>query len=160
GHRATCTTAPTSSIDQAIGYRLLEVMQPANLELAIQVLDKLVNEEDEAGKGWKLLLERTRYEVDRAERQYQQVEPENRLVARSLEAKWNEKLLELSRAEEEYAQYRSRLNWRPTEQDKVEILNLTNTLPRIWNATTTTAKDRKRILRLLIEDVTIFAEAR
>jgi hypothetical protein len=66
----------------------------------------------------------------------------------------------LSRVEEEYTEFRSRLGWKPTEQDKGEILELATTLPRIWNATTTTAKDRKRILRLLIEDVTIFAETR
>lgn len=160
GKRATCTTVPTPSIDQTIGNRLLEVMKPANLELALQVLNKLMKEEHHADKGWGHLLERTKYEVDRAERQYHQVEPENRLVARSLEAKWNEKLMELSRVEEEYAQYRSKLSWQPTEQDKAEILNLANTLPRIWGATTTTAKDRKRIIRLLIEDVTVFAEAR
>lgn len=160
GHRATCTTVPTPRIDQAISNRLLEVMQPAQLELALQVMDKLVNKEEDSDKGWKLLLERTQYEADRAERQYQQVEPENRLVARSLEAKWNEKLVELTRVQEEYTQYRSRLSWRPTEQDRAEILELAHTLPRIWRASTTTSKDRKRIIRLLIEDVTIFAEAR
>jgi hypothetical protein len=160
GRRATCTTVPTPSIDRAIGDRLLAIMQPTQLELALQVMDKLVDKEDDADKGWKLLLERTKYEVDRAERQYQQVEPENRLVARSLEAKWNEKLAEMARTEQEYAQYRSRLSWRPTEQDRAEILNLAHTLPRVWGSATTTCKDRKRILRLLIEDVTVFAEAR
>jgi DNA invertase Pin-like site-specific DNA recombinase len=160
GHRATCTTVPTPSMDQAIANRLLHVMQPAKLELALQVMDRLVNEEDNADKGWKLLVERTKYEADRAERQYQQVEPENRLVARSLEAKWNEKLTELARVEEEYTQYRSRLSWRPTEQDKAEIMDLANTLPRVWSATSTSMKDRKRILRLLVEDITVFAEAR
>jgi DNA invertase Pin-like site-specific DNA recombinase len=160
GRRATCTTVPTPSMDRAIGDRLLAIMQPTQLELALQVMDKLVNKEDDADKGWKLLLERTQYEADRAERQYQQVEPENRLVARSLEAKWNEKLAEMARTEQEYAQYRSRLSWRPTEQDRAEILDLAFTLPRVWGSATTTYKDRKRILRLLIEDVTVFAEAR
>lgn len=160
GQRATCTTVPTPGIDQAISNRLLEVVQPAKLELALQVMDKLVHAEADADKGWKLLVERAKYEVDRAERQYQQVEPENRLVARSLEAKWNEKLTELSRIEEEYAQYRCRQSWTPTEQDKADILDLANTLPRVWTAETTAMKDRKRILRLLIEDITIFAEAR
>lgn len=159
GHRATCTTVPTPGMDQAIANRLLEVMHPAKLELALQVIDRLVNEEDDADKGWKLLIERAKYEADRAERQYQQVEPENRLVARSLEAKWNEKLKELARAEEDYAQYRSRLSWRPTEQDRADILDLANTMPRVWNAASTSMKNRKRILRLLVEDITIFAEA-
>ena len=160
GLQATCTIVPAHIIDRTIVTRLMEVIQPAELELAIQVMDRLLKEDDDADKGWKLSLERAKYEVERAERQYQLVEPENRLVARSLEAKWNEKLAEAARIEEGYAQYRSRQSWRPTEKDKVEILNLAKELPRIWNAETTTAKDRKRILRMLIEDVTVFAEAR
>jgi DNA invertase Pin-like site-specific DNA recombinase len=160
GNRATCTTAPAAIIDKSITVRLMQVMQPAELDLAIQVMDRLLKGEDAADKGWKLTLERAKYEADRAERQYQQVEPENRLVARSLEVRWNEKLTELVRVQEEYTQYHSQQSWRPTEQDKAQILALAKELPRIWNATTTTAKDRKRILRMLIEDVTVFAESR
>lgn len=160
GNKATCTTVPAMIIDQAITNRLMQVIQPAELDLAIEVMDKLLKGEDDANKGWKLQLERAKYEAERAERQYQQVEPENRLVARSLESRWNEKLTELARIQEEYAQYQSRQSWRPTEQDKAEILALAKELPRIWSADTTKAKDRKRILRMLIEDVTVFAEAR
>lgn len=160
GSRATCTTVPSPKIDRAVTGRLMQVMQPANLDLALEVMDRLLQEEDEADKGWKFALERARYEVERAERQYQQVEPENRLVARSLETLWDKKLAELARLEDEYVQYRSRQSWRPTEQDKAEILALAKELPRIWDAATTTAKERKRIIRMLIEDVTIFAEPR
>lgn len=160
GTRATCTTVPAPVIDQAIAARLIQVMQPAELELAIEIMDKLLKEENEADKGWKLTLERAKYEAERAERQYQQVEPENRLVVRTLEVRWNEKLTELEKLQVEYEQYRLRQSWRPTQQDKIEILALAKELPRIWGATTTTAKERKRILRMLIEDITIFAEAR
>ena len=160
GHRATCTTVPAEKIDQAVTDRVLQAMQPAELELALQVMDKLLHEEDEADKGWKLSLERTLYEANRAERQYQQVEPENRLVARSLEARWNEKLSELAQLQQQYEEYVARRSWSPTEQDKMEILGLAQELPRIWSESSTTSKDRKRILRLLIEDVTIFAEPR
>lgn len=160
GQRATCTTVPAPPIDQAIANRLLQAMQPTELELALQVMDKLLTEEDSADRGWKLSLERTKYDTERAERQYQQVEPENRLVARNLEARWNEKLTEFAQLQEQYTQYQIRRSWRPTEQDKMEILGLAKELPRIWGAASTTSKDRKRILRLLIEDVTIFAEPR
>jgi hypothetical protein len=160
GTRATCTTVPATVIDQAITNRLMQVIQPVELDLSIQVMDRLLKGESDANKGWKLSLERAKYEVDRAERQYQQVEPENRLVARTLEARWNEKLAELTRIQDEYEQHKSQQNWIPTEQDKAQILALAKELPRIWSATTTTAKDRKRILRMLIEDVTIFAEPR
>jgi len=160
GTRATCTTVPAMVIDEAITNRLMQVIQPVELDLSIQVMDRLLKGEDDVNKGWQLSLERAKYEANRAERQYQQVEPENRLVARNLEARWNEKLAELARIQHEYEQHRSQQNWIPTEQDKAQILALAKELPRIWNATTTTAKDRKRILRMLIEDVTIFAEPR
>lgn len=158
--KATCTMVPAPVIDKAVTSRLMQVMQPAELELAIQVMDKLLKEVDDADKGWKLSLERAKYEAERAERQYQLVEPENRLVVRSLELRWNEKLEELSRIEDEYEKYRVRQSWRPTKQDKSRILSLAEELPRIWNAQTTTAKEKKQILRVLIEDVTVFAQAR
>lgn len=160
GNRATCTIVPAPALDKAISNRFMQVIQPAELELSIQIMEKLLNEDDNFDKGWKLSLERARYEMERAERQYQQVEPENRLVARNLENQWNVKLLALEQLQKEYALYKSHQSWRPTELDKVQILDLAKELPRIWHAETTTAKDRKRILRILIEDITVFAEAR
>ncbi len=160
GQEATCTTVPAPPLDKAVSMRLMEVMQPAELELAIEVMDKLLKEEDDTDKGWKLAIERAKYEAERAQRQYQLVEPENRLVARSLESRWNEKLAELSRIEKEYKEFRLKESWRPTEKDKSMILALAKDLPRIWDAPTTTAKEKKRILRLVIEDVTVFAKAR
>lgn len=160
GQKATCTTVPAPSMDKAVSTRLMEVMQPAELELAIEVMDKLLKEEDDTDKGWKLAIERAQYEAERAQRQYQLVEPENRLVARSLESRWNEKLAELAKTQKEYKEYRLKQSWRPTEQDKATILALAKDLPRIWDAPTTTAKEKKRILRVVIEDVTVFAKAR
>ena len=159
GQKATCSSVPSPVVDQAIANRLMQIIQPAELELAIEVMDKLLKEEDGANKGWKLSLDRVKYEVDRAERQYQQVEPENRLVARSLEVRWNEKLQELTRIENEYKKHCSRQSWKPTEDDKKMILALAKELPCIWSAKTTTSKEKKRILRVMIEDVTVFADA-
>lgn len=159
GIKATCTSVPATVVDKAVTNRLLQVMQPAEIELAIEAMDKLLQGEDNVDRGWSLSLERAAYEAERAERQYQQVEPENRLVARTLEARWNQKLAELARIQEEYNQYRSKQGWRPTEQDRVQILALAKDFPCVWNSETTTAKDRKRILRTLIDDVTVFAEA-
>ena len=158
--KSVCTTVPALRIDAAVSQRLLQVIQPANLELAIQVMEKLMKQETDAQKSWVKAIERAQYEADRAERQYQQVEPENRLVVRSLESRWNEKLTALTQLEEDYKQYKVNRSWQPSENEKAEILALTEELPRIWDSHTTTAKDRKRILRTLIEDVTIFAEAR
>jgi len=96
GHTAMCTSVRAKEVDDAIVQRLLNAVKPANLELAVQVMDKLLERDDTADKSWKLALERAEYETERAERQYSQVEPENRLVARSLETRWNSECAEVS----------------------------------------------------------------
>jgi len=160
GNTAYCNSVRAKEVDDAVVKRLLEAMQPSNIELAIQVMDKLLERDDSADKGWKLALENAEYEAARAEYQYQLVEPENRLVARSLETRWNEKLSALEKLRSEYEEHKVKRAWIPTANDKDEILALVNNLPSIWNNPNTTAKDRKRILRTLVEDVTIFAQPR
>ncbi len=157
--KATCTEIPAGPIDQAVSKRLLQIVKPAELELSLQVMEKFIIEEDISDKAWNLSIERAKYEAERAERQYQNVEPENRLVARSLENNWNEKLLNLAKLQEDYKKYLTQKSWRPTEQDRADILSLAKELPRIWNSQTTTHKERKRILRTLIDDITVFADA-
>jgi hypothetical protein len=93
-------------------------------------------------------------------RQYDLAEPEHRLVARSLESRWNEKLTALNSLREEHERYRASCSWRPTVKDRDDILGLAGDLPRIWKAPTTGMKDRKRMVRLLIEDVTVYCEPR
>jgi DNA invertase Pin-like site-specific DNA recombinase len=158
GGRANCSSLRCEPVDRAIESRIMEAMQPAQLDLALLALDKVLDREDEVETSWKLSLERAQYEVDRAQRQFDLAEPENRLVVRSLEARWNEKLTVLNNLREEYDRYRASRSWRPTAKDREDILALAENLPRIWKAPTTEAKDRKRIVRLLIEDVTVNCE--
>ena len=106
-------------------------------------------------RHWQLRLERTHYEADLARRRFIAVEPENRLVARSLEREWNEKLVELAYLQKEY-------EIRPQPQvqlasvaDRQRILALAQDLPAIWRAASTTNADRKQLLRFLIKDVTL-----
>ena len=93
--------------------RIMDVLQPANLELSLLALDNVLNQEDEVEMHWKLSLERAQYEVDRAQRQYDLAEPENRLVVRSLEARWNEKMAALNNLRQDYDRYRVSRAWRP-----------------------------------------------
>lgn len=153
--KSTCSSLRGEPVDRAIEARIMEAMQPAQLDLALLALDKVLDREDEVEMSWKLSLERTKYEADRAQRQYDLAEPENRLVARSLEGRWNEKLVALNNLREEYDRYRANRSWRPSAKDREDILALAEDLPRIWGAPTTEAKDRKRIVRLLLEDVTV-----
>ena len=110
-------------------------------------------EEAALSKQWQLRLERARYEAERARRQYDAVEPENRLVARTLELVWEDKLRAVEQLEHEYENWRQRQQLILTTEDRQQILALAQDLPTIWSAPTTTAADRKQLLRLLIDSV-------
>jgi DNA invertase Pin-like site-specific DNA recombinase len=155
GKACTCSSIRAEPLDQAVAKRIMELLQPAELELALLSIDKLIGEDHTANKSWQLALEQSQFEVERAYRQYDLSEPENRLVVRTLEAKWNEKLLAMGQLKEEYEQYKTKRAWSPTDEDRHMILRLAEDIPRIWNASTTIMKDRKRLVRLLVEDVTV-----
>jgi hypothetical protein len=104
-------------------------------------------------RQWTLKRERARYDAERARRQYDAVEPENRLVARSLERVWEERLRRADQVEHEYNAWRRAQAVVISECDRQEILGLGEDLPRLWNATTTTSADRKQIIRLVIKEV-------
>ena len=86
-------------------------------------------------------------------------EPENRLVVRTLVAAWNEKLQELEQLQEDYASHCSQKPWQPSDVEREEILKLAENIPKIWNVVTSSFKDQKRIIRIIIEDVTVIAES-
>ncbi len=159
GQNVSCSHLRSDPVDQAVMSRMMEMIKPANLELALLSLDKVLHQEDEIEMSWKLALERAQYEADRAQRQYDLAEPENRLVVRNLEAKWNEKLKAFEEVKKEHENHLNRL-WQPSVKERNDILMLANDLPRIWNAPSTSFQDKKRVLRLLIEDVTITCQAR
>lgn len=99
--------------------------------------------------------ERARYEAERARRQYDAVDPDNRLVARSLERQWEEKLREVEAAEQAYQSWRAEQILSLSDADREALLAMGEDLPKIWNAATTTAADRKQILRFLVRDVVL-----
>jgi hypothetical protein len=134
---------------------MLAAFAPPELDLSLAVLKQVEHQSAEVDRQWKLRLERVRYEAQRAERQYNAVEPENRVVARTLETRWNQKLQEVAQVEREYEQARSTRGLELSEKDKRKILALARELPKLWNAPTTTNADKKRILRLLIQEVVL-----
>ena len=104
------------------------------------------------------IRDRAHYEADRAERQFMLADPENRLVVRSLEANWDQKLKDLEKAKQDYAAYRSKKTWVPSEEEEKDILDLARRIPEIWNAPSSTPVEKKRIIRVLIEDITVLSE--
>ena len=158
GNKAICTSIPASVADEAVSDKILSLMKPSEFEIALKLIRNIAETDRSSDRQWKLALERAQYEASRAERQYMLAEPENRLVVRTLEAAWNEKLQELEQLQADYASHCSQKPWQPSDSEREEILKLAENIPKIWNASSSSFKDKKRVIRILIEDVTVMAE--
>jgi len=153
-----CQTFPMRYLDLAVSQIFLEAVQPARLETTLEALAVLERERQTLDRQWQLRLERARYEAHLAQRQYDVVDPDNRLVARELETRWNDALASVSRLEQEYAVVR-RTDLAPLDEaEQQAVRQLAEDLPALWNASTTTATDRKRLLRLVVREVTLTAD--
>jgi excisionase family DNA binding protein len=151
----TCRTVAAACVDQAVAGALLAALTPEQVALALSAAEEVTGRHQRLSRAAELAAERARYEADRAERAFHQVEPENRLVARSLEARWEVKLAALAEAEQALAAAQDAL---PPLPGRAELEKLAADLPALWHADTTSAKDRKRLLRTLIADVTLLPE--
>lgn len=143
-------------VDEAMGALLLEMVTPLSLELALEVHAEISRRIDEAQRLQGQRLERARYEAELARDRFMQVDPRHRLVATNLEAEWNEKLRLLAEAKSDLERQD---NERPqlSQQQRAEVAALANDFPRLWQDPRTPAREKKRLLRLLIEDVTLIA---
>lgn len=138
-------------IEQAVAKRLLAAVAPEQITLALKATDTVTDRRSRASRAAQLRVERARYDAARAERAFHQCDPENRLVARSLESRWEAKLRELQDAETELARQATET----ALPARAEIEALARDLPRLWTAPSTRHRDRKRLLRALIADVTL-----
>ena len=150
-----CLAVRCDLMDKAVADRMLEIIQPAQLELAIKAFDELEQRQQANEKQWRMKIERSSYETQLAQRRYEEVDPANRLVAGTLEKRWNDALSSLEQLKDEYARYQEAETLKATAHQRSEIMALAKDLPRLWRSPTTQPKDKKRILRLLIKDVTI-----
>jgi len=134
---------------------MFKALKPAELQLAVAAVDELEQRDQAAMRQWHRRLEPAEYECALAERRYVQVDPSNRLVAASLERRWNEALTRVDEVKAEAAQFQAHKTRVLTAEQRARILALARDLPRVWRAPSTEAKDRKRMLRLLIADITV-----
>ena len=141
-------------LDRAVGDLLVQTMSPLALEVALSVQDELQARADEADGLRRQQVERARYEVELAQRRYLRVDPDNRLVAGSLEAEWDAKLRALAAAQDDYERQRAKEAVLDDAQ-RQQVLALATDFPRMWADPATPARERKRMARLLIDDVTL-----
>jgi len=150
-----CMSFRCDLLDAAIAEQVLQALQPAELELALAALEELEARDHTLGRQWQMRLERAEYEAALAERRYQEVDPSQRLVAATLERRWNAALLQLEELRKQAAEFQRQQARVATPEQKAKVLALAKDLPQLWHAPTTQAKDRKRMLRLLIKDITV-----
>ncbi|MEV6493380.1 recombinase family protein [Actinoplanes sp. NPDC051633] len=160
GHRDAargqrCRSVAASTIDAAVTRLLLSTLTSEQITLALDAAEQVQQRHTRAHRAAELAVQRAQYEADRAERAFAQVEPENRLVARTLEARWEAKLAALTDAK---AALTAARDCRPPLPDRDSLQRLAAALPRLWDHPATSAKDRKWLLRTVISDVTVLSE--
>ena len=155
GRGVYCLNIGGVQIDHAVTAALLEALKPAAFEATLQATQQLESDHDAALAQWRLAVERTRYEAQRAERRYRAVDPENRLVARGLEAAWEQRLRDLEQAQAELERKSQSRPRTLSPEDYQRIRALGADLNRVWAASTTTDRDKKELLRTLLEEVII-----
>lgn len=155
GRGTYCLNVGGIQIDEAVTHAFLEALEPTGMQGALMAAQQLEADHDAALAQWRLAVERARYETERAERRYRTVEPENRLVARGLEAEWERHLRELEQARSEITRREQQRPRTLTARERSALLALGNDLEAVWFAPTTTPRDQKELLRTLLEEVII-----
>jgi DNA invertase Pin-like site-specific DNA recombinase len=150
-----CQSLSGQRLDALVSTQVLDALQPAALELHLAAAADVAQERQRLHQHWQQQLERAHYETERAERQYQAVEPENRLVARELERRWEEALQEQGRLAEDYERFCRSQPATLSAAEQERIRSLADDIPQLWQADTTTAADRQRLIRFLIEQIQV-----
>lgn len=150
-----CQTIAGPGLDTCVSELALSALEPASLELSLEVAQNLEHQREALESLWAKRLERAQYEAERTERQFQLVEPENRLVARQLESQWEEKLKEKRKLEEEHERFTREQPRVLGREEREAIQELAADIPALWSAATTTSQERKEILRQVIDRVVV-----
>jgi DNA invertase Pin-like site-specific DNA recombinase/transposase len=158
--KSFCQSIGGRRIDQAVTETFLETVAPASLTVHLKAMEKIGQNQDMAIEQLKLQLERAEYEAERASRQFDAIEPENRLVARPLERKWNDALKRVAELKAQVKDREKAFQDRLSKIEENEVMRLAHNLPVIWDAPTTTNKDRKRLLQTAIQEVQLTKEDR
>jgi len=150
-----CQSLVGQVLDDWASAQVLRALEPAALDISLQVAADLEGERQHLHQHWRQRLERARYQVERAARQYQAVEPEHRLVARTLERQWEEALATEAALHADYARFQAEQPPVLTAEESAAIRRLATDIPTLWQAPTTTAADRQAIVRHLVERVVV-----
>lgn len=150
-----CQSLPGHAIESALERLVLDTMTPVSVEIALAVQQEILDRQQETERLRAKQVERAQYEADLARQRYLRCDPNNRLVANTLETDWNTRLRTLEQAQLDYEQQRQQDAQPITDEIRARVMALTTDFPAVWRDPRTSDRDRKRLLRLLIEDVTL-----
>lgn len=150
-----CQSLAGSDLEALVAGEVLQAIEPARLELSVQAIADLQRERQRLDRHWQQRLERARIETDRAARQYHAIEPENRLVARELERRWEQALRDQRELQEQYDRFLVERPRELTAADHERINVLASDIPGLWHDPSTTIQERQRIVRWLVERITV-----
>lgn len=150
-----CARIQADLTDQVVVNRMMEILRPEQIEIALRALNELERRAQSVDHQWRMRLERLEYQAQLAQRRYEEVDPSNRLVASTLERRWNDALQELQKTQDEFQRSRQEQRLELTAEQKQYVQALAQDLPKLWKSPTTSNQDRKRMLRLLIKDITV-----
>jgi DNA invertase Pin-like site-specific DNA recombinase len=150
-----CQSLVGAPLDECVSRLVLQALEPAALEISLRVSEDIETERQQLHRHWQQRLERARYGAERAARQYHAVEPENRLVARTLEQQWEQALSDETALQADYARFQAEQPPLLSSKERAAIRQLAQDIPALWNASSTTNADRQAIIRQLVERVII-----
>lgn len=153
--KTECLHVSARQLEAPITDIVMKALSHERLLDATKIIDTIEEQDRALDKQWLLRIERARYEAQRAERQYDACDPENRVVGRTLEKRWNDKLAAVEDLEREHEAFKSTKRAEISDLDRQRILQLAADIPKLWRASTTTDRDRKMLLRSLIKDATV-----
>jgi DNA invertase Pin-like site-specific DNA recombinase len=156
----SCMSVRCADIDAVVVQRIFALLKKDQLQIAVEALTELEKRDAAVSKQWQMKIERAEYEAQLAQRRYEEVDPSNRLVAGTLERRWNDTLTKLAEARQSAIQVQQEAALSMTAEQKSQIMSLAKDLPKLWQSSTTQPQDRKRILRLLVKDITVEKLAR
>lgn len=153
-----CGSLPGRELEQLVAEQILVALEPASLELSLAAADRIEQERTELERHWQLRLQRARQNAERTFRQYDAVEPENRLVARTLESRWEETLADLRTLTEEYDRFRAFRPLTLSATERRSIAQLSTNLPRLWNSASLAVAEKRRVVELLLEKAVVTSQ--
>jgi DNA invertase Pin-like site-specific DNA recombinase len=152
---SSCLGVRCDLLDESVSARVLEVICTSQIELAINAVGELEKRDEALSRQWQMRLEKAEYETRLAERRYEEVDPSNRLVAGTLEKRWNDALARQDELKAQFAQFQNSELHVVTSEQKASALALAKDFPRLWQSPSTKHKDKKRLLRHLIKDIAV-----